>query len=174
MTSDAISDATGDVTRDAKRAPKPLTGRKVLLIAVCGFGAVIGANVALTVAALGSFPGIEVANGYVASQSFEAERAAQSRLGWRSEAAYEDGVLTVAVRDRSGAPAPIGRIEFHLGRPTTEAEDLTPHLVADGPGWRGEVDLAPGLWRLDIIGEGREGEAFRQYLTFTAPKGGRG
>lgn len=157
------------MTNDATPTGKPLTGRKVLLIAVCAFGTIIGANVALTVAALDTFPGIEVANGYVASQSFEKERAAQAELGWRSEAAYEDGVLRVSVLDRKGAPAPIERIEFRLGRPTTEADDLTPHLDGDGIGWRGAIDLAPGVWRLDIIGEGREGEAFRQYLTFTAP-----
>ena len=161
------------MNEDAKRTPKPLTGRKVLIIAVCAFGTIIGANVALTVAALGTFPGIEVANGYVASQIFEKERAAQDRLGWRSHATYEAGVLRVTVKDRKGATAPIDEIAFRLGRPTTEAEDVTPHLVADGTGWRAEIDLAPGVWRLDVVGAGRNGEPFRQYLTFEAPEATR-
>ena len=150
------------------REAKPLTGRKVLLIAVCAFGAIIAANLSLVYAALDSFPGVEVKNGYVASQSFERERAAQARLGWRTEANYEAGVLTVAVLDEAGRPAPVRDVAFRIGRPTTEADDLDPELRADGAGWRADLDLAPGLWRLDIVGAGPEATKFRQHLVFEA------
>ena len=130
---------------------------------------IITANMALVYAALGSFPGVEVKNGYVASQSFERERAAQNRLGWRTEAVYEQGVLKVAVLDETGRPAPVENIAFRIGRPTTEAQDLDPELGADGGGWRADLDLAPGLWRLDIVGAGPAETKFRQHLVFEAP-----
>ena len=48
----------------------PLTGRKVLAIAVAAFGVVIAANLVLAWQAVGTFPGTETANSYVASQNF--------------------------------------------------------------------------------------------------------
>ncbi|MEL6794585.1 MAG: FixH family protein [Pseudomonadota bacterium] len=154
------------------KQPKPLTGRKVLMIAVGAFGAIITANLTLAYSAVQSFPGIEVKNGYIASQHFEAHRAAQERLGWRTEASYENGVLTVAVLDAAGDPARIDDVAFRLGRPTTEADDLEPQLLADGRGWHAEVDLAPGPWRLDIVGAAADATRFRQHVTFTSRKGG--
>ena len=50
----------------------PLTGRKVLLIAVVAFGVIIGVNVLMAVKAISTFPGLEVQNSYVASQVFDA------------------------------------------------------------------------------------------------------
>jgi nitrogen fixation protein FixH len=151
---------------------KPLTGRKVLMIAVGAFGAIITANLTLAYSAVQTFPGIEVKNGYIASQHFERERAAQERLGWRTEAAYVNGVLTVSVLDAAGDPARIEDVKFRLGRPTTEADDLEPHLLADGRGWHAELDLAPGPWRLDIIGAAEDETRFRQHVTFTSRNGG--
>ena len=108
------------------------------MIAVGAFGAIITANLTLAYSAVQSFPGVEVKNGYIASQHFEKDRAAQERLGWRTEATYRDGVLAVAVLDREGRPAPIDDVAFRLGRPTTEADDLDPQLAPDGRGWHAE------------------------------------
>lgn len=149
-----------------KREAKPLTGRGVLIIAVCAFSAIIGANLTLAFAAIDSFPGVEVRNGYIASQSFERDRAAQKRLGWRTEAHYERGVLTVEVLDRADRPAPIEDISFRLGRPTTEAADFTADMKLTASGWVTDLDLAPGLWRLDVKGGHRGAPAFRQHLVF--------
>ena len=59
---------------------KPLTGRKVFLMFVAFFGLIIAVNVTMAVQAVKTFPGLEVANSYVASQTFDADRAAQERL----------------------------------------------------------------------------------------------
>ena len=154
------------MTATTNSAAKPLTGRKVLAIAVCAFGAIIAANLTLAFSAIESFPGVEVKNGYIASQSFERERAAQERLGWRTEARYERGVLNVVVLAGDGTPAPIEDVIFRLGRPTTEAQDLTPALVEGGAGWTASLDLAPGPWRLDVVGHAPDGVRFRQHLSF--------
>lgn len=149
---------------DYRPGGKPLTGRKVLAIALCGFGAIIAANLALAVNAVRSFPGIEVANGYVASQSFEAERTAQDRLGWRTQAGYDGATLKVAIKDRSGATPMLADVAFRIGRPTTEAVDATPDLRWTGLAWAGDIALEEGLWRIDVAATGRDGSPFRQQL----------
>ena len=60
---------------------RELTGAKVFAITAGAFGVIIAVNVVLAVKAVQTFPGLEVANSYVASQSFDAERTAQQKLG---------------------------------------------------------------------------------------------
>ena len=57
--------------------PRPLTGRKVLLIAVAAFAVILAANLAMLLAATGTFPGLVVKNSYVASQDWTARTDAQ-------------------------------------------------------------------------------------------------
>ena len=57
-------------------AEKQLTGRKVLLIMCSAFAVIIGVNLTLAFQAVATFPGLEVKNSYVASQSFDDDRAA--------------------------------------------------------------------------------------------------
>lgn len=145
-------------------AGKPLTGRFVFFCFAGAFGAILAANVALAVAAIGSFPGVEVKNGYVASQSFDRERAAQVALGWSAKAEYADGRLVIRVTDRMGDPAPLADFALRIGRPTTEAFDVTPDVIDSATMEIAEIDLAPGRWRLDMTATGRGGEIFRQHL----------
>ena len=56
---------------------KELTGKKVLMILIGAFGTIIAVNVFMAYKAIGTFPGLEVKNSYVASQSFDAERGAR-------------------------------------------------------------------------------------------------
>ena len=72
---------------------KPLTGRKVFLMFAAAFSVIIGVNLILAYKAVTTFPGLEVKNSYVASQSFDAERAAQLALGWDIGAEVTDGVI---------------------------------------------------------------------------------
>ena len=60
-----------------------LTGWHVLGIFGGAFGVIIGVNIALAVNAVSTFPGLEVANSYVASQTFDKRRAAQDKAGWK-------------------------------------------------------------------------------------------
>ncbi len=143
---------------------KPLTGRAVLIWALGGFGAILAANLSLVYAALDTFPGVEVANGYVASQSFERERKAQDALGWKAVAEYRGGRLTLDIRDAADGPAPVADLRLKLGRPTTEADDIAPQLVVGPAGWTADLPLAPGRWRLDIEADGAGAERFRQTL----------
>ena len=53
---------------------RELTGRHVLVITLCAFGTIIAVNVFMAVMAVGTFPGLEVKNSYVASQTFDRDR----------------------------------------------------------------------------------------------------
>lgn len=143
---------------------KPLTGRKVFFIIAGAFAVIIAVNIAMAVAAIGTFPGIEVKNGYVASQSFEKERAAQLRLGWTAKARYDGARLHLAITDRAGAAVDLSEITLRMGRPTTEAQDLDLAPAHETGGYFANADLAPGVWRIDILAKGAAGESFRQQL----------
>ncbi len=147
---------------------KEITGRKVLFIALGAFGVIITANIALAVAAIGSFPGLEVKNSYVASQGFEAERAAQDLLGWRAEAAYADGALQIAIRDTEGELVRLNELAVRLGRPTGEAVDITASIIKTPGGGYAVMDMDAGYWRIDLVAMGEGGDRFRQHLTMRA------
>lgn len=59
---------------------KPLTGRNVLAIMVSAFTVNIGVNLTPAYQVVATFPGLETKNSSVASQSFNADRAAQEAL----------------------------------------------------------------------------------------------
>ena len=101
-----------------------LTGRKVFLIAAGAFGIIIGVNIVMAVQAVRTFPGLEVANSYVASQTFDAERTAQEALGWTLDQHYDKGELVLSFRDRDGLPVKLRSIEGTIGRPTEAREDI--------------------------------------------------
>ncbi|MCE0504031.1 FixH family protein [Roseivivax sp. GX 12232] len=142
-------------------ASRPLTGRHVLMMFLCGFGLIIAVNVTLAVQAVGTFPGLEVANSYVASQSFEARRSAQEALGWEARATYASGALTLRVTTAEGQPVPPEGFTARIGRPTHGGADR--QLAFDAAG-RARVTLEPGLWRLDLAG-GSEKAPFVQSLS---------
>lgn len=85
---------------------KPLTGRHVLAITLAAFGVIIAVNVLMAVKAVRTFPGLEVANSYVASQSFDRDRAVQTALGWRVEADYDGKEPGAGDPRRAGASRP--------------------------------------------------------------------
>lgn len=139
-----------------------LTGRQVAAMFVGGFGIIIAVNITLATNAVRTFPGLETANSYVASQSFDARRAAQEALGWQVEATYADGTLHVAILDRTGAPAPIESVAAHIGRPTEARDDLDLDPTAGAI----PLDLAPGIWRLDLSGQAPDGTLFEKDVEF--------
>ena len=124
-----------------------LTGRHVLAMFVGGFGIIIGVNVTLAVGAVRTFPGLEVANSYVASQSFDARRAAQDALGWEARVTYDGGVLRLQVEGAEGGRVDPSLFTATIRRPTTRTSDA---VLSFDPEGRAVVDLAPGRWRLDL------------------------
>ena len=147
----------------------PLTGRKVALIFIGAFAVIIGVNLTLAFQAVATFPGLEVKNSYVASQAFEAERAAQEALGWDVSARIEHDVLILEI-DRDGTPVRPEIASAVLGRATNVAEDQFPTFRFTGHHF--EAPIAPtgsGNWNLRLVAAGPDGTPFRQRIVVKTP-----
>lgn len=143
---------------------RELTGKHVLAIALGAFGTIIAVNLVMAFFAVSSFPGLEVRNSYVASQSFDRDRAAQQALGWTARPSYENGHVSLWLADATGAPARASDVVLTMGRPTHGREDVTPALRYEGGLWIGEADLAPGAWVAQIRATAPDGTLFRQRI----------
>ena len=141
-----------------------LTGRHVLAITVGAFSVIIGVNLVLAVQAVRTFPGLEVANGYIASQTFDADRKAQEALGWTVSPQYREGRLTLAVTDAEGLPAAVRSLDVLVGRATEEKDDVVPDFLRVAGVWEADVALARGKWMLKVEAEAPDGTKFRQRL----------
>jgi nitrogen fixation protein FixH len=153
---------TGPRIEPAADGGRPLTGRKVLAIAVAAFGVIITVNLVLAWQAVKTFPGLEVKNSYVASQTFDADRAAQVALGWTLDAGYSDGALVLAFRGADGAPVDIGRLEVLVGRTTEARDDVTPEFRQNASTFTAPLDLAPGKWLVRVRATAADGTLFQQ------------
>lgn len=142
----------------------PLTGRKVFAATAAAFGVIIGVNALLAMQAVRTFPGLETPNSYVASQRFDAERAAQEALGWDVAALLEGRTLRLTIDGPDGAPARLAGLAATLGRPTHIADDRTPDFRFDGRTWLADVDLGQGLWYLRLEARAPDGTLYRQRL----------
>ena len=145
------------VARDGRK----LNGWHVLLMFIGGFAVIVGVNLTLAFKAVSTFPGLEVPNSYVASQSFDRRRAAQETLGWAATASYDAGRLQIDIRDRDGQAVYPDDLSVTVGRPTESAEDVTPHLDDD---LSVPLDLATGNWRVDVTAHAADGTLFEQHL----------
>ena len=144
---------------------KPLTGRKVLVIILAGFAIIIAANLSLAVSAITTNPGLEVRNGYIASQKFERRRELQDSLGWKADALYEDGFLVVEVIAVDGRPAELREFAAVVRRPTHERDDRAPEFKFSGQHYSAPIDLARGRWNIDVKAASFDGREFEQRLS---------
>lgn len=146
-------------------AAKPITGSKVLFIALAAFGVIITANMALVYAAIGSFPGLEVKNTYVASQSFDKDREAQAKLGWSVKTGFADGELKLSITDAEGNPASIGELNATIGRATHSDADVALPFVQSQSPYSLPLALDHGKWEVRISAIATDGTPFRQRLS---------
>jgi nitrogen fixation protein FixH len=144
------------------RAPKPLTGRKVLIMLVAFFGVVIGVNLIMMRLAIQTLPGTEVDSAYSASLAYEKEIVAahdQNARNWKVDAHVERGgqgeaTLQVEARDSNGQPMSGLKFNGRFERPTDRRADLPVVLAEVGLGiYRGSApEIAAGQW--DLVLEG--------------------
>lgn len=142
----------------------PLTGPKVLAGFLGAFGTIIAVNAVLATQAVRTFPGIEVNNSYVASQVFDADRAAQLALGWDVAAAVHGGELQLAITGPDGAPASARIVSATFGRATSVRDDQAPAFAFDGRMHRAKVETSGGNWNLRLVAEAPDGTLFRQRI----------
>lgn len=151
--------------------PRQFTGRHMLAIMVAFFGVVIGVNLALAFFANSTWSGLVVANGYVASQKFnadEAEARAQAAKGWSVRAGHGDGRVTVSFADRTAAAIGGLTVAGTLQRPTTDRDDAVLAFSEEAAGsYAAAADLAPGVWDLAITATEAGGAvAYRKTFRF--------
>ncbi len=141
-----------------------LTGRKVFAIVASAFGVIIAVNLLLAYKAVTTFPGLEVPNSYVASQTWDAERAAQKALGWDLAAEYDHTtqVLALSFTDAAGHPARLDALSVLVGRPTEAKDDQWPKMNLSEGVWRAPLALAPGKWMMKVEARAADGTMFKQ------------
>ena len=143
-----------------------ITGRQVFGFTAGAFGIIIAVNLVLAYKAVSTFPGLEVANSYVASQDFDRNRLAQEALGWALSASYEAGEKRLYLRfvDTDGMPAPVSEVSVLVGRTTEARDDQTPVLQNASGLWTAPLDLTRGKWLLRVEAKAADGTQFSQRI----------
>lgn len=144
--------------------PRRLSGKHMLGFMLALFGLIIAVNVGMAWFSIGSFPGLETPNSYVASQQFDRQRAAQEALGWVVTPQYDGREMVLEIRDGAGAPAQVAALSAVIGRPTHQREDVTPEFIYRDGAWRAPLALAPGRWNIHLTARALDGTEFRQRL----------
>lgn len=150
----------------SSKAARELTGWHVLAIFVTFFGVIIGVNFGLAWQAISTFPGLEVENGYVASQTFDAEMAAQKALGWQLGHGYDAAAdaLHLTFTDAGGKPVKVATLSVLVGRTTEAVDDVTPAFVlADGV-YTAPATLGKGKWMMLVTATAKDGTLFQQRI----------
>lgn len=139
-----------------------LKGKHVLAITVSAFAVIIAVNLTLAFKAVGTFPGLEVKNSYVASQGFNARKAAQEALGWTLVPRYAEGRVDLAFTDRDGLPVRVQDLEVLIGRTTSTMDDARPEFIATGDVYSASLDLARGKWMVKVTARAADGTLFER------------
>ena len=143
-----------------------ITGRQVFAFTAGAFGVIIAVNLVMAYKAVSTFPGLEVANSYVASQQFNEAKAAQLALGWTMLPEYEaaEKRLYLTFTGADGQPAPLASLTVLVGRTTEARGDQSPEMVYASGLWTAPLDLAPGKWLLRVEARAEDGTLFSQRI----------
>lgn len=143
-----------------------LTGKHVLGITVGAFTVIIAVNMLMAFKAVSTFPGLEVANSYVASQTWDADMAAQKALGWNLAEDYDAGAgeLRLTFTDATGAPVMLSGLKVLVGRPTEASDDKSPDFVREAGVYVARTTLAPGKWMLHVEAQAEDGTPYRRRI----------
>ncbi|MDW4498566.1 FixH family protein [Sulfitobacter sp. D35] len=140
---------------------REIKGWHVFTCFAVAFGIIIAVNLVLAVNAVRTFPGLETANSYVASQRFEADRDAQDALNWDVSAQVSGGKLYLRVIE-DGAPVSPEIESAVFGRATSVARDQTPDFRWTGDALVADVAAGPGNWNLRLEARAADGTLFKQ------------
>jgi nitrogen fixation protein FixH len=151
---------------------KPLTGRKVFAIFAGAFALIIGVNLFMAWNAIGTFPGLETKNAYIANQTFDEERAAQEALGWQASAVVEGTSVQLTILGPDGKPARVEAVEGTIGRPTHRGDDQALAFRQNEFGVHvAEISLLDfGKWDVRFVATAVNGTPFRQRLQILLPE----
>lgn len=145
---------------------REITGRHVLVFTVSAFAVIIGVNVVMAWKAISTFPGLEVANSYVASQTFDADRAAQEALGWTLLPEYDAAAkeLRLSFTGKDGLPIELADLTVLVGRTTEAVDDTRPEFARVAGVYVAKADLGPGKWMMHVEAHATDGTLFQQRI----------
>jgi len=148
-----------------------LTGRKVLTMVLAFFGVIIAVNATMSVLAVQTLSGTEVASAYSASLAYQHEIDAAQRQNDRhwdvSAAAKRDAAgnvsVSVAARDARGELLKGLQLSVRLQRPVDKRFDRDAVLVELAPGAYAVrfADVAAGQWDFVIEADSDGAAMFR-------------
>lgn len=141
---------------------KQFTGRHAALIFVSAFAVIIGVNLVLAFSAVKTFPGLEVKNSYVASQTFDDRKLAQETLGWQVQAQAKGGLILLSILDAEGRAVEAKSLEAIVGRATHVKDDLTPEFLFDGRTYVARAEMGEGNWNIRMKAVAFDGTPFEQ------------
>ena len=143
---------------------RQFTGRHAAMVFVGAFGIIITVNILLAYNAVKTFPGLEVKNSYVASQQFDARRAAQEALGWTVSADASGGLIVLKITDADGAPVEAAELQAIVGRATQIKDDFQPDFAFDGQAYVAKAELSGGKWDVRMNAKAADGTEFTQRI----------
>lgn len=140
-----------------------IKGWHVFAIFAGAFSIIVAVNLTLAYQAVRTFPGLEVRNSYVASQSFDKDRAAQLALGWVVTAELSGQTLSLFIAE-NGVPMAPQVEDATFGRATNVQFDEAPDFVFDGQAMRAQVIGGAGNWNLRVRLRSADGTLFQQRI----------
>ena len=148
------------------KAPRPITGRFVLVACIIFFGVIASVNAVMMTIAIRTMPGLDVRNGYVASQAMNGELEAmrqQAQRAWAADVAVglKDNAATVSISltDRVGKPVSGLAVSARLAHLALTRGDHQGELIEQRAGFYAAVlpDVDAGGWTL-VIEASQNGE----------------
>jgi len=148
---------------------RQFTGRHFLMVMIAAFATIISANLTLAYFAVGSFPGLDVANTYVASQQFDQKRRAQEALGWQTQLTYDHAVLALQFKKADGTRATPKELVLKIGGAASGQQDQALNFHENDGIYAAPVTLGDGNWVVFIEAVADDGTQFSERRMVPVP-----
>ena len=139
---------------------KEITGWHVFSVIAAAFSVIIMANLTLTWFAIGTFPGLDVANTYVASQQFNDRQKAQLALGWSTQLSYNNGRINLTFHGKDHGSVYPDIVSLRVGQSTNASTDQEILLTKSEGGYIADQELPKGNLAFEIKAIAKDGTTF--------------
>ncbi len=152
-------------------APRPITGRTVLIGFIAFFGVIFAVNGVFVYFALDSWPGLRFEKAYERGLNYNrvlSDADKQAELKWKSAVNIEPNgsgnhLVSVHLTEAAGNPITGKRVLINLSRPTHAGSDTALEMKASAPGRYEAIHRfsAAGRWHAAVSAQGNDGETYK-------------